>query len=127
MFDLKAVSGSLSPGGVAGQVSEQELAGGGEFVADEAQPQEPAPEGVLRVVGLRTRRACGLGVQGLRTQGEAKLNVGLDPACVERPVEGAELDGVCRTLGGEGRVQVEQVKGGKPEGLPVRLCRTADG
>ena len=66
-------------------------------------------------------------MQGLCAQGQAELNVGLDPTRVERPVKGAELDGVRRALGGEGRVQVEQVKGGKPEGLPVRLCRTADG
>ena len=127
MIDLEAVSGSLSPGGVGGQVSEQELAGGGEFVADEAQPQEPAAEGVLRVVRFGASRAGGARSEGLGADGEAKLDVDFDLARVEGRLESAELDGVCRTLGGEGRMQVEQVKGGKPEGLPVRLSRTADG
>ena len=85
------------------------LAGGGELVADEAQPEEPAPEGVLRVVGIRAGRAGRFGLEGLRADGEAELDVGLDFPGVECAVEGPELDGVRRPLGGEGGVEVEQV------------------
>ena len=118
--DLEAVSRGLSPGGVARQVCEQVQAGGFEFLADEAQAQEPASEGVLRVVGLRARCAGRLGGQGLCAHGQAKLDVGLDLPGVEGRVEGAELDGVCRALRGEGRVEVEQVVA-----AVVVVCRRA--
>ena len=85
------------------------FAGGGELVPDEAQPEEPAAEGVLRVVGVRAGRARRLGVEGLLADGEAQLDVGLDFARVECAVEGPELDGVGGPLGREGRVEVEQV------------------
>ena len=45
------VSGSLPPCAVARKVLDEVFAGGFELVADEAQPEEPASEGVLRVVG----------------------------------------------------------------------------
>ena len=82
---------------------------GGKFVSDEAQPEEPAPEGVFRIVGDRARRAGRFGAQRLCADGEAQLDVGFDLARVECAVEGAELDGVRGALGGEGRVEVEQV------------------
>ena len=85
------------------------LASGFELRADEAQPQEPAPEGVLGVIRLRARWACCLGGQGLCADGQAELDVCLDLAGMQRAVEGTELDGMCRAFGGEGRVEVEQV------------------
>ena len=84
-------------------------AGGFELFSDEAQAEEPAAEGVLRVVGMRARRAGRFGGQGLCAHGQAKLDVSLDLPGVEGCVEGAELDGVRRALRGEGRVEVEQV------------------
>ena len=103
------MSGGLAPCGVARQILEEVFAGGREFVSDEAQPEEPAAEGVLGVVGLGASRAGGARGQGLGADGQAKLDVGFDLARVEGGLEGAELDGVCRTLLGEGRVEVEQV------------------
>jgi len=85
------------------------FAGGLEFVPDETQPEEPASEGVFRVVGFGSNRACRARRQGLVADGEAKLDVGLNLARVEGRVEGAELDGVRGALGGKGRVEVEQV------------------
>ena len=101
--------GGLPPCRVAGQVGQEVCPGGFKFVADEAQAEEPAPEGVLRVVRDRAGGACGLGVQGLGAYREAQLDVGLDLPGVECAVEGAELDGVRRALRGEGGVEVEQV------------------
>ena len=83
--------------------------GGFKFVADEAQAQEPAAEGVFRVVCDGTRGAGRLGVQGLRADGQAKLDVAFHLARVQCAVEGAKLDGVRGALGGKGRVKVEQV------------------
>ena len=67
---------------------------GGKFVSDEAQPEEPAPEGVFRIIGDRARRAGRFGAQRLCADGEAQLDVGFDLARVECAVEGAEFDGV---------------------------------
>ena len=47
------MSASLPPGRVPGQALGQVFPGGFELVSDEAQAQEPAAEGVLRVVGFR--------------------------------------------------------------------------
>ena len=103
------MSGSLPPCRVAGEFLEQVFPCGGKFVSDEAQPEEPAPEGVFRIVGDRARRAGRFGAQRLCADGEAQLDVGFDLARVECAVEGAEFDGVRGALGGEGRVEVEQV------------------
>ena len=103
------MSGSLPPCRVAGEFLEQVFPCGGKFVSDEAQPEEPAPEGVFRIVGDRARRAGRFGAQRLCADGEAQLDVGFDLARVECAAEGAELDGVRGALGGEGRVEVEQV------------------
>ena len=103
------MSGSPPPSRVAGQELEQVFPRGGKFVSDEAQPEEPATEGVFRVIGNRARGAGGLAGQRLCADGEAQLDIRLYLACVECAVEGPELNGVCGPLGGEGRVEVEQV------------------
>ena len=103
------MSGGLSPGGVAGQALEEVSAGSFEFISDEAQAKEPASEGVLRVVGFGACGACRLAVQGLRADGEAKLDVAFHLSGVECAVESAELDGVRGAFGGEGRVEVEHI------------------
>ena len=97
--------GSLAPGGVPGQALGQVLPGGGELLADEAQAQQPAAEGVLGVVGFGPDRAGGLGGQRLVADGQAKLDVALDLPGVQCAVEGAELDGAFLPH----RVEVEQV------------------
>ena len=80
-------------------------AGGLELLAVHAQPEEPAPEGVRRVVGDRAGRARGSHRQGLVGNREAKLDVGLDLSGVKCAVEGPELDGALL----ENAVQVQQV------------------
>ena len=90
-------------------------AGGLELLAVHAQPEEPAPEGVGRVVGDRAGRACGSHRQGLVGNRKAKLDVGFDLARVQGRVEGAELDGALL----ENAVQVQQVV---PGGVVVLVC-----
>ena len=80
------------------------LAGGLEFVSDEAQLEEPAAEGVLRVVCLGSRGAGALRGQRLVADRQAELDVALDLPRVEGAVEGAELDGALLPH----RVEVEQ-------------------
>ena len=97
--------GPVAPCGVAGQVLEQVCPGGLEFLAVQPQSQEPAPEGVCRVV---RDRPCGAGCayrQGLMAYGHAKLYVGFYLPGVERAVEGPELDGAFLPH----RMQVQQV------------------
>ena len=84
-------------------------AGGFELFSDEAQAEEPAAEGVFRVVRFRSGRACRLAAQGLGADGKAKLDVTFDLSGMQRCVEGAELDSSCRALRGESGMQVEQV------------------
>lgn len=88
------MSGSLPPCRVAGEFLEQVFPCGGKFVSDEAQTEEPAPEGVFRIIGDRARRAGRFGAQRLCADGEAQLDIRLYLACVECAVEGAEFDGV---------------------------------
>ena len=106
---------AVPPGGVSGQVLEQVCAGGLEFFADEAQPEEPAPEGVGGVVGDRAGRARCAYAEGLEAHGRAKLDVGLDLARVHGAVEGPELDGAFLPH----RVEVEQVVAA---GVVVGVC-----
>ena len=113
------MSGSLPPCRVAGEFLEQVFPCGGKFVSDEAQPEEPAPEGVFRVIGNRARGAGGLAGQRLCADGEAQLDIRLYLACVECAVEGPELNGVRRSLGRKGRVEVEQMIS---TGVVVLLC-----
>ena len=61
-------------------------AGGFELLADESQTEEPAAEGVFRVVGFRSCGACRLAVQCLGTDGKAKLDVAFDD--YNRPEKG---------------------------------------
>ena len=84
----------LPPCAVTGQELDQDFAGGFVFVSDEAQPEEPAPEGVFGVIGNRASRAGGLAGQRLCADGEAQLDVGQYLVRVECAVEGTELDGV---------------------------------
>lgn len=51
---------SVAEGGVPGEAAGQQVAGGGELLADEAQAEEPGAHGVLGVVVL-----LGLGAGGL--------------------------------------------------------------
>ena len=81
------------------------FARGGELVADEAKPEQPAAEGVFGVVGLRAMRAGARTRERLVGDRHAQLDVSLYLARVKRRVEGAELD---RPLL-EHAVQVEQV------------------
>ena len=99
----------MPPCRIAGKIRKQMLASGFELRADEAQTQEPAPEGVLGVIRLRARRACSLRGEGLCADGQAELDVCLDLAGMQRAVECAELNGVCWAFGGKCRMQVEQV------------------
>ena len=104
-------AGGLSPGCVAVHVLQEDLPGGFELVADEAEPEHPAPEGVFLVFGLL---GLGAGVGDLLGQfahRQAKLDVSLHLACVDAAalavmrvgkLEEAELDGAL----GEARVEV---------------------
>lgn len=59
------------------------FAGGGEFVADEAQLEQPAAEGVFRVVGYGAAWAgAGCGQRGVG-YGHAELDVGFHLPRVE--------------------------------------------
>ena len=84
----------LPPSAVPRQELYEYFAGGFVVVPDEAQLQEPASEGVFRVIGYRAGRAGGLAGQRLCADGEAKLDVGQYLVRVECAVEGAELYGV---------------------------------
>ena len=77
----------MPPRGVAGQALGQVFPCDLEFLADEPQPQEPAPEGVLGVVGDGPCRAGGFGSQRLMGNGEAKLDEGVRPDRVLSKVE----------------------------------------
>ena len=83
---------AVPPSGVPGQVLEEVCPGGLELLAVQAQPEEPAPEGVRGVVGDRAGRAGAGDRQGLVADREAQLDVGLDLPGVEAGVEGPELD-----------------------------------
>ena len=84
-------------------------AGGFEFLADEAESQKPASEGVFRVVGFRSGGACRLAVQSLGAHRKAKQDVAFDLSRVKRGVECAELNGRRGAFRGEGSVEVQQV------------------
>ena len=64
-----------------------------EFVADEPQPEHPAPEGVFFIVRFGLPRRGFLLRERLMGNCKAELDVGLDFAGVESAVEKAELDG----------------------------------
>ena len=85
--------GTVPPSGVPGQVFQEVCPGGLELLAVHTQPEEPAPEGVRRVVGDRAVRAGGGDRQGLVADREAQLDVGFDLPGVQGGVESPELDG----------------------------------
>lgn len=65
----------VSEGRVPGEAAGQEVAGGGKFLSDEPQPEEPSPHGVLGVVGLLGFGAGALEALGHLAEGQAKLDV----------------------------------------------------
>jgi hypothetical protein len=68
--------------------------GGLELVANHPKAEEPDPHVVLRsrcVVFAAAARRC-LAPEGLGGERESELNVGLDFARVQRPVEEPQLD-----------------------------------
>ena len=79
-----------------------------EFVADESQPEHPAPEGVFFIVCFCLPRRGLLLRERLMGNRQAELDVGLDFTGVESAVEKAELD---RSLG-KGGMQVQPVVAG---------------
>ena len=100
------MSAGLAPGCVPWQALGQVFPGGFELVSDEPQPEEPAAEGVLRVVGFRAPRGSRARFQSLVGNGHGQLDEALDFPCVQAGVEGPELDGPLL----ENAVQVEQVR-----------------
>ena len=104
----------VAEGGIPGEAAGQQVAGGGELLADEAQAEEPGAHGVLGVVVLLGLGAGGLDRLRHLAQCEAKLDVALELSGVEAvpalggggvELEKPELD---RTLG-EGSVEVEHM------------------
>ena len=83
-------------------------AAGLEFVADEPEPEHPAPEGVFFIIRLGLPCRGLLLREGLMSNGQAELDVCLDFSGVERPVEKPELN---RSLG-EGGMQVQPMIAG---------------
>ena len=84
----------LPPSAVPRQKLDEHFAGNFVFVADEAQLQKPASEGVFGVICNRAGRAGGFAAERLCADGEAQLDVGQYLLRVECAVEGTELDGV---------------------------------
>lgn len=74
---------SVAEGRVPGEAAGQEVAGGGEFLSDEPQPEEPSPHGVLGVVGLLGLGAGALEGFGHLAEGQAKLDVAFQLSGVE--------------------------------------------
>lgn len=79
-----------------------------EFVADESEPEHPAPEGIFLIVRFGLPCRGFLLREGLMSDGQAELYVCLDFPGVERPVEKPELDGPF----GKGGMQVQPVVAG---------------
>lgn len=91
--DVLRFGPSVLEGGVARHVGYQMLAGGLELVADQAEMEQEDPEVVLGALGIEVPLAAGSGpaVERLGGDGEAELQVGLDPPRVEGRLEPAEL------------------------------------
>jgi len=83
-------------------------AAGLKFVADESEPEHPAPEGVFLIIRLGLPCRGLLLRESLMGDSQAELDVCLDFPGVKRPVEKPELDGSL----GEGGVQVQPVVAG---------------
>lgn len=91
--DVLRFGPSVLEGCVAGHVGHQMLAGGLELVADQAEVEQEDPEVVLGALRIEVPLAAGGGpaVERLGGDGEAELQVGLDPSRVEGRLEPAEL------------------------------------
>ncbi|SUO91897.1 Uncharacterised protein [Suttonella indologenes] len=91
--DVLRFGPSVLEGGVAGHVGHQMFTGGLELVADQAEVEQEDPEVVLGALGVEIPLATGSGpaVERLGGDGEAELQVGLDPSRVEGRLEPAEL------------------------------------
>lgn len=91
--DVLRFGPSVLEGGVAGHVGHQMLAGGLELVADQAKVEQEDPEVVLGALGIEIPLSAGGGssIERLGSNGEAELQVGLDPPRVEGRLEPAEL------------------------------------
>lgn len=83
------------------EVFEEVEAAGLKFVADESEPEHPAPEGVFLIIRLGLPCRGLLLRESLMGDSQAELDVCLDFPGVKRPVEKPELDGSL----GEGGVQ----------------------
>ena len=95
----------MSPCGVARQVLQKVMAAGLELVANQAEAEHPAAEGVFFIVRFGFPRRCFLLCQCLMGHGKAELDVGFDFTGVKGAVEKAELDGAF----GKGGVEVQAV------------------
>ena len=93
----------MPPGAVPLQVLHQVEPGGLEFIPNQAQAEQPAAEGVLRVIGDNRLVGGGPLGQGLVANSQAELDVGFDFPGMGGGVEAAELHG---TLG-ENSVEVQ--------------------
>ena len=91
--------------GVACKVSREDVPCRGEFLADEAEAQQPSPHCEFRVIPLRFFGACSLECLCHFGKCEAKLDVALDFPCVDTALtlcrgigelEEAEFDGAFR-------------------------------
>lgn len=91
--DVLRFGASVLEGCVAGHVGHQMLAGGLELVADQAEVEQEDPEVVLGALGIEIPLAAGgcPTVERLGGDGEAELQVGLDPSRMEGRLEPAEL------------------------------------
>ena len=91
--DVPRFGASVLEGGVAGHVGHQMFAGGLELVADQAEVEQENPEVVLGALGIKVPLAAGgcPTVERLGGDGEAELQVRLDPSRVEGRLEPAEL------------------------------------
>ena len=74
---------SVSEGCVPCKPPCQDVPCGLEFVPDEAEPEEPCPHGVFRVLALLRLRACGLHFLRHLAEREAELDVAFKLPCVE--------------------------------------------
>ena len=63
-----------------------------EFVPNQTKPEEPCAESIFLIAALGSGVGRTFLNQRLMTDGEAKLDVALDLACMERGIEQPEFD-----------------------------------
>lgn len=78
---------------------------GFEFIPNEPQPKEKAPESILWIICGRLTGACRFLFQGFGGKGHAELDVGFHLPGMQCRVEKPELDGPF----GESRVDIDAV------------------